>query len=55
MPRGSFMKKNEKEERLYLCLRYKCKVCPRARKCEEELRKNNLEHLKKVGANSENS
>ncbi len=32
------MKKNEKDEKLTLCLRYICKMCPRARKCEQELR-----------------
>ena len=51
------MKKNEKDEKLTLCLRYICKMCPRARKCEQELKLSTLKHLlgKKVGANSENS
>ena len=36
------MKKEEKEEKLTLCLRYICKMCPRAKKCEKELREENL-------------
>lgn len=31
------MKKEEKEEKLTLCHRYICKMCPRNKKCEEEL------------------
>ena len=28
-----------KEERIHLCFRYKCKQCPRQRKCDEEIKK----------------
>ena len=35
------MKKEKKEEKLTLCLRYICKMCPRAKWCERELREEN--------------
>ena len=34
--------KKEKEDRLeeiYFCFRYRCKRCPKARECEEKLKK----------------
>ena len=33
------MKKKDKKENLKLCMRYHCKECPRARKCEDERRR----------------
>lgn len=40
------MEKNEKDEKLTLCLRYICKMCPRAKKCEQELKEAKLNNIR---------
>ena len=39
-------KKEDKLEELYYCFRYKCKRCPKARECEEQVKRE--EEWKKV-------